>query len=1074
MSKGRFEDTEILIHHSELILAYLEKISNEFREDGKIMTKLKSSTGQQLMKFSSDYVSAIRKGVTPPTISGSVAELREVISMDLCSNQLIQLFDYTCYWIKLAQFQLQMVNQNSREYDLRWNLPVTLGVCKLFNAYCKICMYIHKIPSATFLVNVFSSSNLVKTLSLLCRFDDLLLTVRSCQESPFAFISSELDKIKDNLSVFVFQILPFFSTLFADWPIFQWSLLSIYEYSPEDTVGLSMPLDEFTLLANISTFQEMMTFFLMSFPDFMDNNQQFATLGSSVFTESSFFYLSRNYSIKSSELIRLSQLQPTGKTSNALSFILDNLEKTVEVKNTSTHLHRMKQLIYLAEDIENFAGIDFNQFVRCIHQIRAICAFSYYEIEMFFRLRDQKLWDQEHIVTTTKLLALVDKITEFFVREKFTVERFFIYNLSTADSLYLNELINKFNSASLGQAGGDIIKAATTIHAAIKGIDLNEFDSGVKYDFLPLLLTHGRALHRYNQLSSQLRISYMNPLFEHLASISLHCQAAHDATRFFLECCPIHTLWRHHTLFTNLLKCDHMPINNSIAILHSFSFFNYDNIVLPCYNKMIDVLRTLIQSLRGLLSGQIRAIMNKLLANKNSTVMRYSFSGDITNRPTEEQLRKKLLDQDYCTANSLALSALTQANQFISMVPDYIHFYGEKIEIASFFITSFSNDVIRILLFTVHDNSHAIIDASQFVWSLFGNAGIDYRQALFNGMISESLFADSDIVNQAKCFTDPSLPQCPRGVVDEQRVVHKIASELREFIEGGHNTFAYVQSAQKFTSLSGQGTQYSTNYFVDIFRTFGMHAATYLDCSLTKMVLQDIIVVVCDKYPAVSSNLSPSTLTANIINSNDVTVASASLLRVAVGLTLRQMVRRAITLVVDETIPGVGRYIATQFQAINGYPEEVKMTLNEVVSSERSFYFIKKFLADSEKCSADLKSYFTYIAAMILNTKWDKISFMPNEDALSNNMHLLPYAFELMVEVAPLLFDKANPINVRDGIDSFFLALSNNYTKRKAGETDPFLILIDKFTKFVPGLDYSKMEQLFPYTMLSSAYPVTK
>lgn len=1080
----QFEDTEVLIKHSELILAYLEKILNEFREDGKIMSKVKGQTGSALKKFASEYVDALLRNANLPTVSGSVAELRDLIAADLASSQCIQLLDYACRWIQLTQDQLVFINSNIREFDLRWNYPLTIAVCKLFTAYCKICLYIHYIKTSSFLVNIFCSSNLIKTYKLILPIDELLRIVKSCIDNPFGFIATQNDPLKGHLSILVFQILPFFSTLFADWPIFNWSSLSIFEFSPEDTFGnsTSMPLDDFTYLANINMFQEFITFFLMVFPSYMDIHPQFTYLASGVITESQFFYLSRNYAVKAADLIVLSLQNQTNKTNQTLPFLRDNLEKTIELKNMSTHIYRMKQLIYLAEDLENFAGIDINQFIRSIHQIRAICAFSFYEIEVFLRMRDQKFWDKEHIETVTKLFLLVDKISSFFVREKHTFERFFVFNLSTADSEYLQTLISNFTKDQSGN-GPDavILKGAAEIHSSIQKLDLNEFDNNTRYDFLPLILTQNRLLFEYNKMATQFRISYLNPLFEHFATIQNHCAAAMDATRYFLDCCPLHTLWRHYTQFINIVKCDHTPMNNSIAFLNIFSFFNYDNIILPCYTGLKANLRSTIQNVRGMISQQIRTVMNKLITDKHSAVTKFSYNNPISCRPIFDPPHKAMLNKEYCLSTSSKLANLTQANQFISSIPESIIYFGEKIDLASFFMSSFSKEIIRILLFCLHDNLHAIIDSAQFIWGLFGQAGLDFSQALANGILNESMFGGPAFTDQSKLFTDLSLPLAPQGVIDEQRVVYKLSSELRSFIENDHKLTKYTYSTQQFLPLTPNEKQainppelsnpsiaaqisdasllYSKQYFVNLIRTLGLHAGIYLDCAIIKIVILEMMKIV-DGYRQFSTSSNKS---------NTLSDPAESLLRVAVGLTLRNNLRTASAAVIEETIPGFNRII----ESINSQQTDELMTIKEIITDEKSIFFISKYLSQCEKCTADIKGYFNYIAAMILSIKWDKVIFLSDNDALSLNYHLLPFAFELLVETAPLLFEKSNPENISQGIDSYFVSLSAYTKPTKPSEYNSFYIFMDHFAKFIRGFDYNKISKMFPYTTLSTGYPVS-
>lgn len=1115
--KGTFENSEILLKHSELIIANLEKIEHEFRDDGKILSKVKGNNHSQFKKFVNEYEQAIQRNEKLPTASGSISSSIESVANDLISTKSIFVIDYACFWLKSAQRQLQLIDENSHGYDIRWNLPFTLRTIKIFVAFCKISLLLYYIKNSSVLISAFCASNFGKGQKLLNPINDLATIVKSCNENPFSYIASQNENLKTKFSATILEILPFFSPLFSDWPVVNWSLLSFYESSPDDMSGNSLPINELILLANISLFYEFMTFFLMVYPESIDQNTQLTPLASAVMSETAFFYISRNYFIKSSELINLSLSIPANKSNKALPMIRDNFEKSIETKNKSAHLQRMQQLYYLAEDIESFSEIDFNQFLQCTPQVIAICAFSYYEIEMFFRMKDQKLWDQIHVTTVMKLFGLLDKITELFVREKYTIERFYIYNLSTSDADYLQGLIDQIGP----QQGGNFVKAAGYIKTAIQSVDLKEFEQGIHYDFYPLLLTEGRLLHDFNKLPSNLTL---NPLFEHLTSIGDHCCIAMDSMRYFLEFCPIHTLWRHHAIFSLFLKSEFLPMNTSIAFLHVFSYFNYDDVILPSMN-MIEPLKTQLQSVKAILSQQIRALMGKIISKKKET------EGTKEQKEFETNPNFHMLNTEHVNMKTEYINALTQANQFVVSIPESIFFYGNTIDIASFFINSIQNDFIRVLLFRLHDNTHAIVDAAEFLWSLMGKIGIDFRQALFNGITKETMFASPDIKQQAKCFIDPSLSKCPQGMIDEQRIVHKFALELIEFITQGHKKTKYVQFTQQFFALTKQemklredlvnkpkgveisspggshsnvpgspgsvsssqkestGTMgmgfgfgneldgslcFSTHHFADLFRTLGLHCALYLDCTLFMSTLNSLFNVVEEGYSNFSKLLGNNqTLTDNIINSPEIAKATESLLSVAVGLTVQNMIRRGASIIVDETIPGLARTISSHLESQPNMADDL-MTIKEITSSDNSFYFIKQFLNGASKCSADLKNYFMYIAAMILNINWNGVQFYPDDDALWQNYHLIPYAFELLIDVAPLLFEKAAPENIRAGIDTFFLTLSSFQPKMNKGQKfNPFYILVDKFMKFVPGLDYAEMENYFPYSLLSSGYPST-
>lgn len=1056
----KFEDSEILLKHLDIILPALDQVAAEYR-DNKNISLLKTSEGKQLKKFSSDYCASIKKKSSPPKLSSSLASACTKIVNQVLPT--IATVDYACSWVKRTQTYLTSIINEIRDLDLKWNQLITLNICKLFSGYCKIVLMIYDMKNTDTYVNLFAVSQASKSMKTTCKIEDLAIFVNYSSSDPLSYISYELKPIREKLISLVSKLSSFVSSLFSEWTTFNWNLLSIYECAPEDTVGNSMPIDELTYLSNINVLREMLIFFCLGFSQITDENPQYAHLAQCLFSESSQIYISVNNSISSKNLCQLVS------NSSAFASITSSLEKITGVKNTYTHIQRMKQLYYLACDIENLSGIDPNQFLRCIHQIKAICALSYYEIDLFFGSHEQTKWDKEHVLTISKLLSILDKIVCFFINEEALVERFFVYNLSTTDSEYLSQLIKKFDIAGLGQGGIDIISGAKAIQQSIESLDLQEFDNGTRFDFLPLSLTFGRLLLKYNQISTTMVVSYLNPLFEHLMTIYIHSQAAQNSIKYFLEYCPIHKSWKYAKQMNQLISNPYMPLNCASAVFHCFSYFNLDYVSISSLPGCAKNLKDILIGIRGKMATQIRSFMNTLLTSDQSNVMKYSISGEIGQEIHEENLNDRLLNPSFCSNEADVISSIKEANEFIISLPLTIQFFGETIEICNFFVNRFATDVITILLFNVHNNNQAIVDAYQIVWTIFSITGLNFNNALFEGIRAESMFASADISVQAQAFTDENVRECPHQLLDEKRFVYKIASELINFVDESHEKSKYIPFIQHFKDSK---SKYSTQYFVEIFRIFGIHSALYLDHALIKSIVNNILIIL--KGYKSSSKLTVTEATSSI-SSPEVLQASDSLLKISVSLTLRSMIRRASVIVSEEVTPGIAQF----FSSINVFDSPSSYVLNEVLSTQKSNYFITENIKGNQKFVSDINTYFIFLGSLFANPKWDNIDFYPNEDALSKNLHLLPFAFELMVDIAPVLFDNVNDSVIQDGIVEFFSTLQTIIDKKNvsgkynSSTGNPYLILVDKFPKYISSIEFGVIEHIFPYGLLSSSYPTT-
>jgi hypothetical protein len=123
-----------------------------------------------------------------------------------------------------------------------------------------------------------------------------------------------------------------------------------------------------------------------------------------------------------------------------------------------------------------------------------------------------------------------------------------------------------------------------------------------------------------------------------------------------------------------------------------------------------------------------------------------------------------------------------------------------------------------------------------------------------------------------------------------------------------------------------------------------------------------------------------------------------------------------------------------------------------------------------------LPHFFFFVAALFGNPNWKNATFFVKQDALENNIHVLPYAWELLCDVVPIFFENAGESDIREGLDAFFGSLSLVIKVNDSGNTKPvkpYHILVDKFTKLIPELEYGYVAKYFPYASVALGYPQT-
>jgi hypothetical protein len=406
--------------------------------------------------------------------------------------------------------------------------------------------------------------------------------------------------------------------------------------------------------------------------------------------------------------------------------------------------------------------------------------------------------------------------------------------------------------------------------------------------------------------------------------------------------------------------------------------------------------------------------------------------------------------------------------------PDSIFFFGQDIGVAKYFSDVLLMTVDKVLLTALRINIESVTDASQLFWSLMGQLGGNFGAAIFDGTLRHGIFADSSFDKQIEALSGRLADLCPvKGMHDLTRVINGFGQDLIAFATTDHLQCPYIPFVQRFSGRREKS--HSTQSFMSIFRIFGLHGALYLDCTLIRFVAENVASVL-RSYQALAGEIeSCKQQPLTLAKEPRVIEASKTFLSVAVALTLRTLVRQAAENCANETVPGIAQLVMTEAKR----DTPLSHLFKEVLTSERSNFFIVEQLRTllSTRFPHSLDHYFTFIAAMFGNPAWRTAKFDASLDAIENNLHVLPYAWELMVDLAPALFDRAGDAEVSLGIDAFFSSLSQIY-KMSEGAGDsasgmPQLILVDKFTKLIPRLEYGYIEKYFPYGAVACGYPVT-
>ena len=122
-----------------------------------------------------------------------------------------------------------------------------------------------------------------------------------------------------------------------------------------------------------------------------------------------------------------------------------------------------------------------------------------------------------------------------------------------------------------------------------------------------------------------------------------------------------------------------------------------------------------------------------------------------------------------------------------------------------------------------------------------------------------------------------------------------------------------------------------------------------------------------------------------------------------------------------------------------------------------------------------LNEFMFFIALLLNNNRWDDVRYMPDYDAFTDNLHLIPVAVKVFLKELPLFFnpETSTQLHLYEAYKVFFATLSAIVTHRKYRHLDSsakaITILADMFPRIVK-FEYGRIEESFPLRFINFAY----
>lgn len=1123
---SQFDLTEVLYSHIDLVLTKLDQINSILFHGSPLDSAFSLKSGSDV----ADFIRDVEKAKLPK-MGNSV---KKFISEH--SSRIINVAEAACYclhWCDSAIKALGILCNNSLDLDIRWNYMFSIRFCQIFVALCKVLLffsYFTNIRNCITLSLHIDGGDNNPNLKIPGKLSDFSKKAASYTNQPFSIFQNEdsrLPPIGDILSLqlgqLISQIGPFLIQVIGEWPLLDWQDFVIFNRIPKQQSDSTLPNMEHIVLANLQILVETSYFFSFCFPLFISEHPQFLALMNELTSETELVLVSKATSIPISHIIATYNcFLDSSKSKNPKIKQPPIDEKVVaskmNIKFTMSHKQRLNHLVVILKDIMNLCECEAAYLPMLTYDVISLCGFAYYELSIMLLKNDnsfkpQVSEDTEKSDESTEILQIIDilvRIAKIYCKYERHIMRFFVYNIATVDLVYFTKLFRQYCGDSFDWQTRLTSYIGDLCYQIQENVKLDEFDNGIRYDFIPFIYTHGRILHYYNYLKIDNHIAYLQTIFEHLETIRIHMLFAQSPIQAFLTYCPIHTLWRSYLKFADFLKNAPGGIHLISSIINLFSFFNHDSISMSILTFNVDNITKMFTKSRADVLNYIYTLLNTHLDEKSlmmKVIKQNRF--DMLFDPSHFIRNQADINLTDIMEDTQVANTIWQMKELLLRLPDSITFNQTEYPICSFIAQGITNNLGNMIFKKIVPDAFLLDSkfsiAAQIVWPLYTmlNASFSYKlyQSKYehgNGFkttsLSDMIFKfridDMQFPSFSKIKSTPSKasmdddPSNLAAMIQYPKIINTFIESLKVFLAREYFDILYLPYRKKFVSM-GNGQYLSLASFESLFLSLGLVSAFHID----HLLIQNAAHTMADIFFIFIRNQSEINKLLDDFRKGGITwmsqhdnqafqKAGQMMIKLGVILKIRELVREAMKNTMDKTIIGFSDLVsASAKKQVSDHISDNKDFFVEITTAIPDFHFIESFLSNAniEQCSDPILLFF-FFAILLSNSQWKKVEFESANETITHNLHLFPVAVDAFLNLFNVFCQSSDSQIIGDGMGFFFSLMFQFINKMKASTSVDiktsfsFIILIDLFPKIIKVIEYGRVSQSFPSSIISTAY----
>lgn len=297
---------------------------------------------------------------------------------------------------------------------------------------------------------------------------------------------------------------------------------------------------------------------------------------------------------------------------------------------------------------------------------------------------------------------------------------------------------------------------------------------------------------------------------------------------------------------------------------------------------------------------------------------------------------------------------------------------------------------------------------------------------------------------------------------------------------------------------------FSLDAFKALIGSLGMHAGFYLDKLLIRTAVESMVTIKSiyeksiqnintwysgfkDKPLGAQSIGKNTSVLEQATKSDDIDQAAKEMVHLGVILMMRKLLRKAMADAFDKSLPGIASIVDAAFLRRTDHVTETEDFIEEIMTKRPTFKFIHDgfdnlFKKKKMQRETDPVQFCFFLSLVLVSQNFDGARFLPDNEMITSNMHLIPLSVEAMISVFDVIFGTVDAAVISAGYETYFQTLQKIKNKRdhengashrntkSTSSANVLIIYADLFPKVVKSVPYGYVAEVFPFSLVTTAY----